>query len=87
MRPNNFRRIALGTDGAIESARMGHPDFRANGKISATLHADLKWGMVKLTPDQQLKFIRENSATFAPFDYQRALKVRVAPDSGCSRLA
>jgi hypothetical protein len=53
MTPNDFRRIALGMDGAMESAHMGHPDFRANGKIFATLHADLKWGMVTLTPDQR----------------------------------
>jgi len=45
---------------------MGHPDFRVNGRIFATLHADLKWGMVKLTPDQQQKFVLENPATFVP---------------------
>lgn len=66
MSPNDFRHIALGMDGATESAHMGHPDFRANGKIFATLHDDLNWGMVKLTPDQQQKFVRENPATFAP---------------------
>jgi hypothetical protein len=51
---------------AIESAHMGHPDFRANGKIFATLHPDHQWGMVKLTPDQQEKFVLENPATFVP---------------------
>lgn len=66
MSPNDFRRIALGMDGAIESAHMGHPEFRANGKIFATLHADHEWGMVKLTLDQQQKFVRGNPATFAP---------------------
>jgi hypothetical protein len=66
MSPDDFRRIALGMDGATESAHMGHPDFRANGRIFATLHADLNWGMVKLTPDQQQKFAREDPAAFAP---------------------
>ena len=66
MSPNDFRRIALGMKDAIESAHMGHPDFRANGKIFATLHGDDKWGMVKLTPDQQQDFVRANPATFAP---------------------
>src|SRR5205823_11914826 len=61
-----FRRIALGMDGAIESAHMGHPDFRANGKIFATIHQDHEWGMVKLTPEQQQRFIREAPATFMP---------------------
>ena len=41
---NDFRRIALGMKGAIESAHMGHPDFRANGRIFATLHHDRQWG-------------------------------------------
>ena len=64
--PRDFRRIALGMKDAIESAHMGHPDFRVNGKIFATLHPDHQWGMVKLTPDQQEKFVRENPATFVP---------------------
>jgi hypothetical protein len=45
---------------------MGHPDFRANGKIFATIHHDQKWGMVKLTPDQQQEFLREDSEAFMP---------------------
>jgi hypothetical protein len=63
---NDFRRIALGMKGTSESAHMGHPDFRVNGRIFATLHADLEWGMVKLTPDQQQAFVRENPAAFEP---------------------
>jgi YjbR len=66
MSSDDFRHLALGMDGATESAHMGHPDFRANGKIFATLHADLDWGMVKLTPDQQQRLVHENHATFAP---------------------
>ncbi len=66
MSPGDFRRIALGTQDAIESAHMGHPDFRVNGRIFATLHPDHQWGMVKLTPDQQQKFVRENPETFVP---------------------
>lgn len=61
-----FRRIALGMKGAIESAHMGHPDFRVNGRIFATLHRDTQWGMVKLTPDQQKAFVREDPETFVP---------------------
>ena len=66
MGADDFRRIALGMEGAVESAHMGHPDFRVHGRIFATLHGDLKWGMVKLTPDQQERFVREHRATFAP---------------------
>ena len=66
MSPKDFRRIALGLEDAIESAHMGHPDFRVNGRIFATLHHDRQWGMVKLTPDQQQKFVREHPTTFEP---------------------
>lgn len=62
----DFRRIALGMKDAIESAHMGHPDFRASGKIFATLHHDHEWGMVKLTPDQQQEFVRKYPAAFKP---------------------
>jgi hypothetical protein len=64
--PNQFRRIALGMSGAVEGSHMAHPDFRANGKIFATLYPDNKSGMVKLTPEQQEAFMRENPGMFAP---------------------
>lgn len=37
MTVQGFRRIALGMIGAVEGAHMGHPDFRVNGRIFATL--------------------------------------------------
>jgi hypothetical protein len=62
-----FRQIALGFAGAIESAHMQHPDFRAAGKIFATLgYPDEKWGMVKLTPEQQRHFVQTTPAVFQP---------------------
>ena len=66
MTPNQFRRLALGMQGAIESEHMSHPDFRANGRIFATLSADNKQGMVKLRPDQQQEFMRAAPDTFVP---------------------
>ena len=63
---DDFRRIALGMKDAVESAHMGHPDFRVNGRIFATLHGDRKRGMVKLTPEQQETFVREHPSAFAP---------------------
>ena len=66
MNAEDFRRIALEMEDAIESAHMGHPDFRINGRIFATPHRDQQWGMVKLRPDQQQRFVRENPATFVP---------------------
>ena len=64
--PNQFRRIALGMSGAVEGSHMAHPDFRANGKIFATLYPDNQSGMVKLTPEQQEEFMRENPGMFSP---------------------
>jgi YjbR protein len=66
MSAKDFRRIVLAMKDTLESAHMGHPDFRVNGRIFATLHPDLLSGMVKLTPDQQLDFVRENPAAFMP---------------------
>jgi len=64
MSPEEFRRIALSMTGAIEGAHMGHPDFRANGKIFATLYPDGESGMVKLTPDQQQEFLLTDAENF-----------------------
>lgn len=66
MTPNQFRRFALRMDGASEGAHMGHPDFRANGKIFATLYPDGERGMVQLKPEQQEAFISSDAAAFAP---------------------
>ena len=62
----DFRRIALGLTGAAESAHMSHPDFRINGRIFATLHHDMKWCMVKVSPAEQQDLVRAAPAAFAP---------------------
>jgi hypothetical protein len=61
-----FRKIALGFDGAVESEHMGHPDFRAHGRIFATLRGDGKHGMVALTPEQQRRLMADHPGAFAP---------------------
>ncbi len=66
MTANQFRKIALAMDGAIEGAHMSHPDFRAFGRIFATLHQGDKTGMVQLTPEQQAVFVREHPDAFLP---------------------
>lgn len=66
MTANDFRRIALAMKDAVEGAHMGHPDFRAGGKIFASLHTGDKTGMVKLTPDDQERFVRDYPGTFQP---------------------
>jgi hypothetical protein len=66
MNATGFRRIALGLDDTIESAHMGHPDFRVHGKIFASLQADNRHGTVKLTPDEQQRFLDERPDAFVP---------------------
>ena len=58
--------MALGLDGVIESAHMGHPDFRANGRIFATIQHDPQWGGLMLSPEQQQRFLRAQPAAFKP---------------------
>ncbi|HEU4689096.1 MAG TPA: DUF1801 domain-containing protein [Vicinamibacterales bacterium] len=66
MTANDFRRIALGMEGAIEGSHMGHPDFRLNNRIFASLHHDDRFGMVKLTPEEQKGFLRSHPSMFEP---------------------
>ena len=66
MTASDFRRLALAMKDAVEGAHMGHPDFRVGGRIFATLHGDNRYGMVKLSPEQQRQFIDNNGAAFAP---------------------
>ena len=44
---------------------MGHPDFRVNGKIFATLHhPDETWGMVKLPVEEQNDLVQTRPEVF-----------------------
>ena len=45
---------------------MGHPDFRVNGRVFASLNDDETRGMVVLTPEEQERFIREYAPAFEP---------------------
>ena len=66
MTEDDFRELALGLDGAVEGSHMGHPDFRANGRVFASLHGHDTTGMVKLMPEQQGVFVRDHPTVFAP---------------------
>jgi hypothetical protein len=67
MKTDDFRRIALSLPEAIESAHVGHPDFRVGGKIFATLgYPDDEFGVVMLAPEQQKEFVRKDPKSFAP---------------------
>jgi hypothetical protein len=62
-----FRTLALSLPGAAESAHCGHPDFRVNGRIFATLSGQtIGCGVLKLTPEQQQSFHEELPEVFEP---------------------
>lgn len=67
-----FRRLALSLPGTVESAHMGHPDFRvlcADGKlrIFCTLSGETtSRGVLKLTLEQQASFCGELPEVFEP---------------------
>ena len=59
--------MALSLPEVEESSHMEHPDFRVGGKIFATLgYPDKKWGMVRLTPEQQRIFVQAHPTVFKP---------------------
>src|SRR5213080_4560856 len=67
MTANDFRKLALSLPEAIESAHMHHPDFRVRGRIFATLgYPNEDWAVVKLTPDEQKRFIQSDPKVFQP---------------------
>lgn len=66
MTAERFRKVALSLEGAWEGAHMGHPDFRVDKRIFASLHSGDQFGMVKLTPDQQAAFLEDHPAAFVP---------------------
>src|SRR5215471_2404179 len=67
MNANDFRRIALSLKGDEESSHMGQPDFRAGGRIFATLASQKQgYGNLMLTPEQQATFVEELPEVFLP---------------------
>src|SRR5258708_32996768 len=67
MKVADFRRIALSLPGAEESSHMGQPDFRADGRIFATLaSAKQAYGNLMLTLEQQTAFVEEMTEVFLP---------------------
>ena len=64
---DDFRRIALGLDGAEERSHMGAPDFRVGGRIFATLASAAQgYGNLMLTPEVQAMFVAEAPDVFVP---------------------
>lgn len=66
MTEDGFREVLLALEGVEERAHMGHPDFRLQGRIFASLMADGVRANVKLAPDEQAAFVDESPGTFTP---------------------
>jgi hypothetical protein len=67
MTAKDFRRIALSFEGAEEGSHMGSVDFRAGGRIFATLAAaKLGSGNLMLKPEQQAMFVADLPEIFLP---------------------
>ena len=67
MTPAAFAKLALALEGAVQGSHHGTTDFRAGGKIFATLgYPDARHAMVKLTPDQQRLLVEAEPAMFVP---------------------
>lgn len=67
MTADTFRKQALAIPGSVELEHGGHPDFRLNGRVFASLGAPSEeWGMVKLTPEQQAAFMARGPKVFHP---------------------
>jgi len=66
MKADAFRRIALGLEGAIEGAHMSHLDFRIGGRTFASIRQDRLTAAVRLSPEDQGRFIADAPDTFSP---------------------
>jgi hypothetical protein len=67
MTSEGFRKLALELPASCESVHHSHPDFRVGKRVFATLgYPDSTWGMVKLTPAQQARFIAQHPKVFVP---------------------
>jgi hypothetical protein len=93
----DFRRIALGMEGAAEGSHFGNPDFRVGGKIFATLSLEREgYGVLLLNPDQQAGMVEDAPEVFSPVPggwgrngSTRVLLEKVPPDvlEGALRIA
>ena len=66
MTPDDFRRLATSLPDSIEGAHQGHPDFRAHGKVFASLLPDGACAMVKVPPAVQQRLVAAHGKVCAP---------------------
>lgn len=66
MTPERFRRLALELPDVVEGTHHDHPDFRAHGRVFASLHPDGVRAMVKVPPAVQQQLCAAPTGAFAP---------------------
>lgn len=67
MTADEFRALALALPDVEERSHMGHPDFRANGRILAKLaDEEAALAMVKVSPEMQESLIEAAPKVFRP---------------------
>ena len=67
MTADQFRELVLVMPGTTEQEHQGHPDFRVGGKVFATLGPEEDWAMVRLPPELQEIWVREQPEVFQSF--------------------
>lgn len=72
MTPTQFRRLALALPDVVEGSHHDHPDFRAHGRVIASLHPDGEQAMVKIPPPLQQRLVALSGFTPANGAWGRA---------------
>ena len=90
MTPDQFRRLALALPEVVEGEHHAHPDFRAHGRVMASLHPDGKQAMVKVPLDVQGRLVESGAGKPASGAWGRAgctMLVLAAVDAAVVRAA
>lgn len=90
MTPDQFRRLALALPEVIEGEHHAHPDFRAHGRVFASLHPDGEQAMVRVSPTEQQRLVTAGAGKPASGAWGRAgctMLVLAAVDAALVRAA
>lgn len=66
MTPERFRQAALALPEVVEGSHHGHADFRAGGRVMASLHPDGEQAMVKVPPPVQQQLVARHGGAVVP---------------------
>lgn len=66
MTADEFRAMVLEMPDAVARSHMGHPDFRIQNRIFASLHSDDQVAALKVAPEEQQELMRVDPAAFSP---------------------